>query len=395
MNWQDLIPFIPPTVAISVLAYLVSFFGRAVDDHVPYADNRKWSIELAGLWFFIDFLFPPAVIASALLLYFKDLIIDWFNAVSSVFAPISYHWVNLVAVFIIWILYSLASNALVQERYKIPSGIRDPNDSGEFEKKRKRRFDMVMKVNAVLLQPSVALLGIIMGIEILSGRIIWITVFAVQIFTALIVVAMNYSLMRRSFPIVNINFLNGKEALHDATLLKLNPDNIRVRDKKRVLVINRDNFSEIEFIDAKQETQRRYVTFVVWVPWLLALYSFWAHKLALGLVSGFVVPVLCFLAAVLIIGSSDEFRKSISTRKIRNLNDLTTYAESMPFWTKVASIGSLIGLVALVLGAIEAWNHNVFWLIVLGILIPFITWAFWQIVGVTDTMATDTPLTDE
>jgi hypothetical protein len=384
MTWQTLLPFLPSTVAVTILGFFIRFFGKTVADQIPYSDNRDWSVELSGLWFFVDFLFPPIIIAGAFLLYFRNAVMTWFGQISVMLSPISYHWVNLAIIFIAWLYYAGASVVLVQERYKIPDTTPNSDDPAAFSERRKRQFNWVTKVNAVLLQPSVMLLFFIAGAEALSGSVLWITVFAVQLFAALVGVALNYSLMRYRFPTVNIHFATGKESLTDVLLLKLNPDNVRVRDRERVLIINRSVLSEIEFIDAKQkpETNRHTVPFVAWIPWLLALDAFWGHRLGLGLLIGLVIPGI-WAAIAIALGKRLPGVKKIPQQLDPDKAPASVDAavKSMPTSTIIACIGSVIGSIGTIIGAIGAWQHSLGILVWLGVVVPFIAWALLQIAG--------------
>ena len=387
MTWQNLIPYLPSAVAISIVAYFVRFFGKAIADQIPYADNRDWSIELAGLWFFVDFLFPPVIIAAALLSFFKSPIVAWFDQISTTFAPISYHWLNIVIVFMAWIYYAGASTILLQERYKVPDAAANVEDPTIFKKRRKHRFDLVMKINAVLLQPSAMLLIFVAGVEILSGSVLWITVFAVQLFAALVGIALNYLLMRHRLPIVNIHFVSKRKALDDVLLLKLNPDTVRVRNDDRVLIINRNTVSEIEFIDAKQEAevQRHIVPFTLWIPWLLALDAFWWHRLGLGLLVGLVIPIVIAVISIAFTIHSPEAKKITEQLHAEDPNetsgDVDAAMKAMPLATKIGCAGAVVGSVATIIGAIGAWQNNLVLLIWLGVVIPFVAWAILQIAG--------------
>jgi hypothetical protein len=353
MSWQTVLLFIPPTIAISVLAYFVRFFGKAITDQTPYADNRDWSIELTGIWFFVDFLFPPAIVAGGLLVYFKTPIMVWYGGVSGMFAPVSYHWLDLIIIFIGWLYCVLASTTLTQERYKLPNVLPDSEDPAVFNEKRKRRFDLAMKANAVLLQPLVLLVSFIVGVEIFSGSVLWITIFAVQSFAVLVGVALNYSLARQRFPRVNLHFVNEKGPLQDVLLLKLNPDNARVRDGGRVLVINRSILSEIEFVDVQQkpEISRPLIPFATWIPWLLALDAFWWHRFLIGILVGFILPLVVFGIAAAFAANSPEARK-VAAQQL-GINDpgeepknIDAAVKSLPTPTTIALIGCVTGSTA-------------------------------------------------
>ncbi len=379
MTWQNLAQWAAPAIILSVAAYFIRFFGKAISDQTPYADNRDWEIELSGVFFFVEFLFPPIIIASAILLYFKDPVMAWFGQISGAFAPLTYHWVNLVVVFVIWTYYASASRVLTKWKYKIPDGHREPAESD----RRKKTFSLVANTNAVLLQPSAMLLFFIFGVEISSGSMLWTTIFAVQLFTALIGLALNYSLMRTRFPIINIHFSNGKPSLQNTILLKANPDTFRVRDDERVLIIDKSVVSEIEFVDAEQKSNenRPILPFTLWIPWLLALYSFWKNNLDLGIIAGIVIPLISVIVALMLANNRKEVREAVP--KFDNAEGFIKLIESLPLSTKIASLGTVINLVSSIFGAIGAWHHNVGQLIILGIIVPFITWALWQIVGMT------------
>jgi hypothetical protein len=51
MDYTLLTHLIPPAIVISALAYLTSFFGKTISDQIPFTDDRKWHIEIAGVLF--------------------------------------------------------------------------------------------------------------------------------------------------------------------------------------------------------------------------------------------------------------------------------------------------------------------------------------------------------
>lgn len=380
MNWQVLQPFIAPAIILSILAYFVRLFGKAIADQVPYADDRDWQIEIDGLWFFVDFLLPPGIIAVAVLLYFRGIIFSFLNGVNAWFNPVSYHWINLAIVFIVLLYYAIASSILSEGKYKLTALVSQTAWGGSdiLEGQRKKIFSWITDVNSVILQPTAMVLVFIGSIEVLSGSILWMTVFAVQIFATLISLALNYSLMKYNFPVANVYFIDNKHSLRDVILLKVNKDNIRVRDGDRVRVINKNLISELEIIDANQkpEVSRPMASVTTWVPWLLMVYSFWQHQLIIGLLVGFVAPLI-FVA----IGSwllkipqlvKTTWGKVYEDVKNRGDFKLWEYIKSLPWSLKISLfIWSASGIPD-VIGFYGAWHHNMGQTILYGIITPFI-----------------------
>lgn len=388
MNWQTLESFITPAIILTVLAYFVRLFGKAIADQVPYADDRDWQIEVNGLWFFVDFLLPPGIIAVAALLYFRGVIFAFLDAMSAQFDPITYHWVNLVIIFITLLYYAIASSILSEGKYKLTALVPQTVWGGSDlpEKRRKNIFDRIANIDAVILQPTAMVLIFIGGIEVLSGSVLWMTVFAVQIFTALIGLALNYSLMKYHFPRANVHFVSKRSSFSDVILLKVNKDNIRVRDGDRVRVINKDLVSELEIIDANQKPDviRPMASVTTWIPWLLMVYSFWKHHWIIGLLVGFIAPfILAAIGAWLLkIPQRAKTAWEKAYEDIKNQNDfnLWKYFKSLPWSLKIAIPIWAASIVPDTIGFYGAWHHNMEQAILYGVVTPFIVSLLWQTV---------------
>lgn len=380
MNWQDISPWVAPAIILSIAAYFVRFFGKAIADQIPYADDRDWQIEVNGLWFFVDFLLPPGVIAIATLLYFQDAIFNFLNGVTAWLSPLSYHWIDLAIVFIILLYYSVTTSILSEGKYKLTALMPQTAWGGSEmpEERRKRIFERITDINAVILQPSAMALIFIAGIEVLSGRVLWIMLFAIQIFVALIGLAVNYSLMRYRFPVANIHFIDGKPILPGVTLLKVNKDNIRIRDNDRVSIINRDLISELEMVDADQKTEfaRPLASVTTWVFWIILVYSFWKHAWFVGLLAGFVAPLIPAAIGVWLLKIPQQIKpvwvkayEDIKNNKGANFGD---GYKSLPLSLKIMIPIWLAGIVPDVIGVWGAWDHNFFQAFLYGIVIHFL-----------------------
>ncbi len=59
---ENLNNFITPAIFISLLVFLVRFLGRVVSDQKPFTDDRKWEVDVRGVFFVVNKIFIPALI---------------------------------------------------------------------------------------------------------------------------------------------------------------------------------------------------------------------------------------------------------------------------------------------------------------------------------------------
>lgn len=379
--WQNLSQsqWITPTIILSVGIYFIHLLGKIIADQKSFADDRNWEIEFSGLWFFTNLILPTGIIAIALLIYFRGPIMDGLAWIPANFSPITYHWIDLIIVFIFGLYYAVAGSILSEGRYKITALVARTawGGSGIPEDKRDRIFNRIMDINAALMQPSLALLIFILGIEIFSGSILWISIFLVQIFSVIIGLTVNYSLMQYSLPKVNVYFSNKKDTIPNAWLIKLNKDNIKIRTPDKTLIIERAHVVRLEFVDAdqKREVKRSIVPFIVWLPWLLMLYLLWENKFWLAIIFGLVIPAILFAIGAWLFPISRQ-DMVVSQNKESALDGLKKYIDSIPM---TANIVSVIGLVFIIIGTVGAWHHNTWLTILFGIVFTFIDWALLQV----------------
>jgi hypothetical protein len=364
MNWASLSPWITPAIVLSIAAYFTHLFGKVIADQKAFADNRDWEIEFSGLWFLADFLLPPGIIAVETLLYFKDSILGWLAQIPLYIAPVTYHWVDFVIIFIIGSYCTVAAGILTRGKYDLPS----PDQATEKDAT-ERIFNRVANMNAVFLQMLSMIIIFIFALEVLSGSIFWISVFSVQIFSVLILIALNYSLVRNFFPIVDIHFKNKRKPLRGVTLFKVNDDNIKIRDAGKTSFLAKDEVLRWEIVDdhQKKNTNIVMVPFVAWLPWLLTLYLFWQNKFLLGTLLAIGFPVVLILFLILFMPLA---------RKKTAVSDMEKAYEGLP---KSSVVASTIGFIAIVIGSFGAWFHNFPITMIFGVLITFIAWSVLQI----------------
>lgn len=342
MNWQ---PWIAPAVLLSVVAFLSRFFGKIIADQRAFADDRDWDVELSGIMFLTKLLISPGIVAVAILIYFKATIFANLTTISLFLSPLDYHSLDLIIVFAVNIYYGAGIMILSRERYNFPKLL--PNIT---EEQHKKRVPAIINFNAVLLEPLAALIIFIFGIEIMTGSILWIAAFSIEIFLSLIFFALGSSLMQYSFPKVNIVFTGRKAPLRNVMLLKMNKDNIKVRNGDDVSIIERKEVLRVD-VPVNGPTifdTRPIIPFTAWIPILLALFLIWDHRLILAIIVGIVLPMFLQLVATWLLGISPE---QIGIAKISISNP--KQRPSTP-----AIILFIAFSLALIVSIISAWTHH-------------------------------------
>jgi hypothetical protein len=231
-NVTFLINLIPPAVGVAILAYLTRFFGKIITDQNPFADSREWEVELAGTNFMINLSIGVVGIAAAL--YW----LPW---------NINTWWEHSIVLFILSLIsgiFLLGNVALSGEFFKLGQ-----EKVQKLTEDKRWIHDIALKVGKYipLIIPPIFLFYIA-TIEYLSGSILWIIVIWSIIFYTLIQMAYNFSLRKlKRRTGVDIYFTDNSESLKDVIILKVNPDNIRLRTHDHhVFIINKSLIAKID-----------------------------------------------------------------------------------------------------------------------------------------------------
>ena len=233
--YPQLVNLIPPAVLLGVVAYLVRFFGRAITDQRPFADDRNWDIEISGIYFFLSFILFSGILGVLGALRFGTLYTD--------------HWARFVIIGIcitwLWLLGGLYAKKVYGIKFLWLQSffIGDPDKEGKAEK----LGESILKISRYIPLWIFSVIFIyILTLEYQSNSIGWMLFNGVEIFIGFIFMALIYSLLPLRLPQVDI-FFNDGTAMQNVTLLKMNSDNIRIKDGDQVVVINRDQVKKVEF----------------------------------------------------------------------------------------------------------------------------------------------------
>lgn len=232
MEYDLLLKLIPPALALSLLAYLVNFFGKVIADQQPFTDDRKWHVQIAGSVFMLNILFG-SIIGIFFANTFSIGVGSWWG-----------HLITLIA-------FSVVGTALLFNTIRESSRLYNYKKS-QIEKLDKK-FDGLFSGYATIGQfiPP-ALIPIIVSyfatIEYQSGNFYWIAASFIISFYIFFWSAFQYSLrkLEDSEP-VTIHFVDKvREPIQNAKILKVNDDNIRARVDDTILILNKSEVFKIE-----------------------------------------------------------------------------------------------------------------------------------------------------
>ena len=192
--------------------------------------------------------------------------------------------------------------------------------------------------------------------------------FPVQVFLVLIIIALNYSLMRHFVPRVDIYFKEKTEPFRGVLLIKVNADNIKIRVSGKTSVLSKDEILRWEVLDEDQKKTKSpfMVPFIAWFPWLLALYLFWQNKFLLGILAAVGVAIIWIIFRIFFVPSSP---KKVATDELEKM-----YGE-LP---KSSIVISAIGVLFIIVSSVGAWTHSLLFTI-LGTIATFMAWGILQI----------------
>lgn len=235
----DLSPFIQPAIILSVAAILIRFFGKVITDQKPLTDDRKYEIELNGLMFFQKYI----AICGA---------IGWYFAIKyNIFNHFG-NWSVLVFILILMGHLGFSSKILFEKNYQFC----DPSlkkCKKLFEKKYEKLESSYNKRLEWLAKHSpLGIYAIFLSYVFVSATKIenklWLFIFAMMASSLYILIAVIYSLNKFRPQKANIYLTGEQEPTRDILILKVNDDNIRLRQENRIIILNKSRVEKIELV---------------------------------------------------------------------------------------------------------------------------------------------------
>ena len=240
---QSLLTLLPPAIIISVVAYLVHFFGKIIADQWPYADDREWYAEISGIYFLLGTVIFSGILGVLLAL--------WWGGLGTG------HWWRFIIVILcgswLWTIGCLLADKVYGLRNPLICFWLDLLAKDEKDATAETIRDGILKFNRwVPIWLFSIIFAYILTLEYRAGSWGWLLIIGIEIFISLIFMALNYSLMRIHLPQVDIFFANGDDPIRDATLIKVSDDDVRVKKEGQIIIISRSQVKQIDFYPPKQ-----------------------------------------------------------------------------------------------------------------------------------------------
>ena len=216
---------IPPALAISLFIYLVHFFGKISSDQIPFADDRKWHIQISGAMFMLNMLF--GIIGVYLANLYPWGIGSW--------------WMHLIS----FLVLSFIGGTLLAHNLRESSKFFNYNS--KIIPALDAKFDgfatfyaNIGKYMGIAIIPTV--LFYFATLEFLSGNIYTIVISFVMIFQIFVWSAFGYSMRKiKDIAPVDVHFVDkDREPIRGARILKFNDDNVRIRANDTIYIINKN-----------------------------------------------------------------------------------------------------------------------------------------------------------
>lgn len=218
-----LLNLIPPAIIISFAVFLIKFFGKALSDQTPFADDRKWKEEIEGTTFFLFHILIP--FSGALLLISRG-----FNIFN----------LNDISFIVIALLVAYVSNLI--NKYPLEFFI---------ENKAINKNDY--KEKKAIINGVSYFIFIIITCYYIFGSYLYIIPASVFLFINLLCLALFSSLKEENIMIGDIYFSNKSKNIKKCIIIKVNDDNIRLLKDDKMIIVNKGLIERIEIKYKKKD----------------------------------------------------------------------------------------------------------------------------------------------
>lgn len=228
-NFDFINNFLPPAIFVTIVVFLVKFFGKAVSDQKPFADDRDWQRDLDGVNFFARNIFSPIV--GLLIFQSKN-----FNPFKFTRYDFLLFTLAIVVTFSLQIIVKRIKVFLKSDKLKENVG------------------EIVLTKSAL----SIVTLGIIFLLMKFYnwGMYFYVLAGAVYLFIYLIGIAVYESLKVSNILLANIYFSDGQPELKKCRVMKINEDNVRITVNRKPVILNKSLISRIEIINHSSKNDK-------------------------------------------------------------------------------------------------------------------------------------------
>lgn len=246
LDWQKIIDLIPFAVIISIIVFLVRFFGKVISDQVPFADNRTWHEDLSGISFFSHQILSPVIL---ILIAYSRGCRFWLFPKED--------WLLLVVGFLAFISLNIVLK-------KTLSFLKD-NDFDEgnlfscltnffsYNDEKKGNGDKMIFYK-YLVFPIISLCMMVIALFLYFwGQYYHLVGVLLYLFLHLTAFALLSSLIRRNIMLADIRFINkSQNTIKNCRVLKVNDDNVKIYKDKKVIILNKVLILSIELFNKRK-----------------------------------------------------------------------------------------------------------------------------------------------
>ena len=264
-TYQHLAEILSPAIILGVLAYLTNFFGKAISDQKPFADDRSWEIQLQGVFFFVLTIIPAGFVGFIISSQIGTLGVPFSMRAFLVLALVV--WVTLVSQYFSQKLYGLSSLVKPEQKAAFKEKLRDTfrkyghsEDIADdienvfaaiwrkFESSITNREVPTLTVATFYMWMLIAEIQQYIAHTFSSAELARLIFLASLIFMGFFTLAFNKSLrMYKKLLIVDIYPVGGGEPIRNASLLKVNDTNVRfLNGTDKLVIMSRDRVERIE-----------------------------------------------------------------------------------------------------------------------------------------------------
>lgn len=249
---QNLVAFIPAAVIISIIVFLVRFFGKVIADQVPFADDRKWLEEIGGVKFFTGYILSPLL---WVFLWYSRGWRFWLF-------PKEDFWIfiiSLVSIIIATVVKTKSSDFFINNDFDDGNlGLFIKKLAGFKDKLKLNKGDWMILLKFIFLSANTLFIAVLMFYFYEWHSYYHILVAIIYFFNHLILFAFLTSLNKRNILIANIEFIDRKrKPFNNCRIIKVNNDNAKVIYNKKGFIINKSLISTIEIISKKSKRKKK------------------------------------------------------------------------------------------------------------------------------------------
>ena len=240
--------FLTPAIIVSAVAFLTLLFGRIIADERAYADDRNWHIQLSGFVFVLIFI-PIQSLVGYSAAHFMYI---WFGSpllLQGLYTLLAALELLILLVIADWLMkrrYPFFGRSHASKLFEMFESemVKDPEVPLQRKLLAGYRFGKTKLLerdprHMNFISSSTAYFAYAVSFALISNNYFFLVVNSVIGLGGLLLAAYIRSMQLAQTVQVNICFLDKHRPLKNVTLLRVNDDNVKVRESERTVLYNK------------------------------------------------------------------------------------------------------------------------------------------------------------